>query len=113
MIPGKLIKGMGGAMDLVSSASSGTRVIVTMEHRSIDGETKIVPNCTLPLTGYRCVEMIITEKAVFKVHPTEGLTLLELANGETVESIAQVTGATFTLAEKFETMQNGSTFLGA
>jgi len=93
LIPGKLVKGMGGAMDLVSSQS---RVIVTMEHTDRQGKPKILEACTLPITGTRCVSMIITECAVFDVDPDgRGLTLLELNDGETVDSIRSKTAAPF------------------
>ncbi|XP_017490450.1 PREDICTED: succinyl-CoA:3-ketoacid coenzyme A transferase 1, mitochondrial-like [Rhagoletis zephyria] len=105
MIPGKLIKGMGGAMDLVSSHESGTRVIVTTEHNSNKGEPKIVQQCNLPLTGYRCADMIITDKAVFSVNPTEGLTLLELAPDQTLQTITEATGAKFKVASDLKEMQ--------
>ena len=105
MIPGKLIKGMGGAMDLVSSHVSGTRVIVTMEHNSKSGEPKIVAQCNLPLTGNKCVDMIITDKAVFKVHPNQGLTLIEQAPGQTVETITTLTGCQFKVSPNLKPMQ--------
>ena len=101
MVPGKLVKGIGGAMDLVSSE---TEVIVTMEHCAPGGGHKILPNCTLPLTGTRCVSMIITERAVFKVDPTKGLLLTEFAQGETVDSIKAATGAPFTVADDLKPM---------
>lgn len=105
MIPGKLIKGMGGAMDLVSSHVSGTRVVVTTEHNSKSGEPKIVASCSLPLTGNKCSDMIITDKAVFDVHPTEGLTLLELAPDQTLQTITEATGAKFKVAPDLKEMQ--------
>ena len=105
MIPGKLIKGMGGAMDLVSSHVSGTRVIVTTEHNSKSGEPKIVSECSIPLTGTKCADMIITEKAVFKVHPTEGLTLLELAEDQTLQTITEATGAKFKVSPDLKPIQ--------
>jgi len=97
LIPGKLVKGMGGAMDLVAS---GSKVIVTMEHCDRKGNPKILPQCSLPLTGVRVVDMIVTEKAVFDVLPDgQGLKLLELAPGETVESVRACTAAPFEVAD--------------
>lgn len=92
-------------MDLVSSHESGTRVIVTTEHNSSKGEPKIVSECNLPLTGYRCADMIITDKAVFSVNPTEGLTLLELAPDQTLQTITEATGAKFKVASDLKEMQ--------
>ncbi|MDT9024748.1 MULTISPECIES: CoA transferase subunit B [Rossellomorea] len=95
MIPGKMIKGMGGAMDLVHGAQ---RIIVIMEHVNKAGESKILKECTLPLTGKGVVHRIITDRAVMDV-TAEGLLLREVANGFSVEDIQSSTDATLIVGE--------------
>ncbi|KAI5306637.1 hypothetical protein KEM56_007839 [Ascosphaera pollenicola] len=102
MLPGK-IKGFGGAMDLVSNPSK-TRVVVTMEHTDKKGNPKILKQCEFPLTGRSCVSRIITDLCVFDVDFSHGLTLIELADGVTVEEVAAKTGAPFNVAEDIKPM---------
>uniref|UniRef100_A0A3Q4H672 Succinyl-CoA:3-ketoacid-coenzyme A transferase n=2 Tax=Neolamprologus brichardi TaxID=32507 RepID=A0A3Q4H672_NEOBR len=100
---GKMVKGMGGAMDLVASA--GTKVVVTMEHSAKGGKHKILDKCSLPLTGKQCVDRIITEKAVFDVDKTKGLTLVEIWEGLTPEDIKGCTGTDFEVSPNLKPMQ--------
>lgn len=87
-IPGKMVKGMGGAMDLVAAAKN---IIVAMQHRSKDGASKLLKRCTLPLTGTKCVKMIVSDMAVLEVMEEGGFRLLERAPGVTVEEIKEAT----------------------
>lgn len=94
IIPGKMVKGMGGAMDLVSGAN---KVIITMEHTA-RGSHKFLEQCTLPLTGKHCVDMAITDMAVFRWHKqTREMTLIEVAPGVSPEDVRQNTGSNYTV----------------
>ena len=105
MIPGKMIKGMGGAMDLVAGVK---RVVVVMEH-SAKGEPKLLRHCTLPLTGAHVVDMVITDLGVFTIdkHGEDGMTLVELAPEVTIDEITRQTGAVFTGAHSTPQITGG------
>ncbi|MFJ8068389.1 3-oxoacid CoA-transferase subunit B [Peribacillus sp. NPDC096447] len=98
MIPGKMVKGMGGAMDLVQGAK---RIVVIMDHVNKHGESKVKKNCTLPLTGEKVVHCLITELAVFQFTEA-GMELIELQNGVTLDEVKSKTEADFTVSPSIE-----------
>jgi len=102
MIPGKMLKGMGGAMDLVAAAR---RLIVAMENATKTGKPKILNHCTLPITGLKVVDTIVTEMGYFKVQPGGGLVLEEIAPGVTVEEIQAATEPKFAVSPRLCEMQ--------
>ena len=97
MVPGKMVKGMGGAMDLVAGVK---RVVVVMEHTSKDGASKLLKKCTLPLTGVNVVDLVITDLGVFEIdkHGSKPMRLLQLADGVTLDEITAKTEASFEVA---------------
>lgn len=101
-IPGKMVKGMGGAMDLVASAKN---IIVAMQHVNKAGESKLLPQCALPLTGVKCVKKIVTELAVLEVLPEGGFKLLEHAPGVSIEEIQKATAGKLILADDIKEME--------
>jgi 3-oxoacid CoA-transferase subunit B len=101
MIPGKLVKGMGGAMDLVAGVK---RVVVVMAHTNKEGESKVLKECTLPLTGKACIDLVITDLCVFEVDRGRSLRLIELAEGVTLEDVTSKTEAAFTVSDRLTTV---------
>ncbi len=100
-IPGKMVKGMGGAMDLVASAKN---IIVAMMHTNPKGESKLLPTCTLPITGLQCVKKIVTDLGVLNVLPNIGFELIEYAPDVTIEEIQQKTLGRLTISSQVKKM---------
>lgn len=99
MIPGSMVKGPGGAMDLVSGVK---KIVIMMDHCAKDGSSKLMESCTLPLTGKNVVDMVVTDLAVFNVDAETGLTLTELAPGATLEQIKEKTACPFSIADNLK-----------
>lgn len=99
-VPGKMVKGMGGAMDLVASAKN---IIVAMQHTDRAGNSKLLPTCSLPITGLKCVKKIVSDLGVFEVTP-EGFKCVEYAPGVTIEEIISKTAGKLTIAEDVKEM---------
>jgi len=99
MIPGSMIKGPGGAMDMVSGVK---KIVIMMDHCAKDGSSKLMNECSLPLTGKNVVDMIVTDLAVFSVDAEKGLTLTELAPGSNLEMIKDKTACPFSIAENLK-----------
>lgn len=95
-IPGKMVKGMGGAMDLVASAKN---IIVAMMHTNKAGESKLLPECSLPLTGLRCIKKVVTNLAVLDIHPEGGFILRETAPGVSIEDVKNATAGKLFIPE--------------
>jgi len=102
MIPGKMVKGMGGAMDLVAGVR---KIVVTMEHNAKDGAAKLVKKCSLPLTGQNCVHMLITDLCVMEFdHSKQHFTLTETAPGVSVDEVKQKTKAAILVSPNVKTV---------
>ncbi|MCS6822507.1 MAG: CoA transferase subunit B [Microscillaceae bacterium] len=101
-IPGKMVKGMGGAMDLVASAKN---IIVAMQHTDKYGKSKLLKKCTLPLTGVRCVKKVVTELGVFDILPEGGFYMVEIAPDVTVEEVQKATEGKLIVAPDLKEMQ--------
>jgi 3-oxoacid CoA-transferase subunit B len=100
-IPGKMVKGMGGAMDLVASAK---HIIVAMQQVNKAGQSKLLPKCDLPLTGLRCVHKIVTEMGVYAIHPEGGFVLQEIAPGLSIHDIQQATAGRLIISPDLKTI---------
>jgi 3-oxoacid CoA-transferase subunit B len=99
-IPKKLVKGMGGAMDLVAAAKN---IIVAMQHTNPKGESKLLPQCTLPITGVRCIKKVVSDLGVFDITP-EGFVCIEYAPGVTIDEIKAKTAGRLTIADNVKEM---------